>query len=189
MSFGCLSWGYFCFFWTAPDCWDAHDIALEMSDTPNILTDGSGEDFSSTGGFEVAGAVVYIPAAELAFEGSVWGAVLFCLSLGHCRLFSVLNFWGAVLALQSHWPCHLGIDNLNVAWSIGRLLDHGCLVKPLPLVRDGDLFALAQYMRPGGGIRLGSPRSKGMLQMLTLSTAVFRWKTSWAMRRLMLLLV
>ena len=55
-------------------------------------------------GLEVAGAGVYIPASEVAFEDSVWGtteeflvmhvwndAVLSCLFLGSCRLFSVLN--------------------------------------------------------------------------------------------------
>ena len=36
------------------------------------MTDGSREDFSSIGGFEVAGAGVYLPASELAFENSVW---------------------------------------------------------------------------------------------------------------------
>ena len=56
------------------------------------------------------------------------------------------EFWGAILALQAYWPCHSGIDNLNVARSIGRLLDHDSLVKPLPLVTDGDLIALARYM-------------------------------------------
>ena len=24
------------------------------------------------------------------------------------------EFWGAILAMQAYWPCHLGIDNLNV---------------------------------------------------------------------------
>ena len=45
-------------------------------------------------------------------------------------------------------PRHSGIDNLNVARSIGRLLDFDCLTKPLPLplVKDGDLIALVQYM-------------------------------------------
>ena len=57
---------------TPPEYWDAGDIALEMSEHPNIWTDGSREDFSSVGGFEVAGAGVYLPASELAFEGSVW---------------------------------------------------------------------------------------------------------------------
>ena len=56
------------------------------------------------------------------------------------------EFWGAIVALQAYWPCHLGIDDLNVARSKSRLLDHDCLVKPLPLVKDGDSVALVQYM-------------------------------------------
>ena len=56
------------------------------------------------------------------------------------------EFWGAIIALQAYWPCHLGIDNLNVARTIGRLLDKDCLAKPLPLVKDCDLVALVQYM-------------------------------------------
>ena len=60
-----------------------------------------------------------------------------------CSLFNVLKFWGAIVALQAYWPCHLGIDNLNVVRSIGRLLDFGCLAKPLPLVKDGDLISLS----------------------------------------------
>ena len=72
MPFGSLSWNS-SVFWTPPDYWDADDIALETSDTPNIWTGGSREDFSSTGGFEVAGAGVHVLAPELAFEGSVWG--------------------------------------------------------------------------------------------------------------------
>ena len=38
------------------------------------------------------------------------------------------------------------MTNLNVARSIGRLLDFDCLTEPLPLVKDGDLIALVQYM-------------------------------------------
>ena len=56
------------------------------------------------------------------------------------------EFWGAITAMQAYWPRHSGIDNLNVARSIGRLLDRDSLVKPLPLVKDGDLIALARYM-------------------------------------------
>ena len=54
--------------WTPPEYWDADDIALEMSEHPSIGTDGSREDFSSVGGFEVAGAGVYLLASELAFD-------------------------------------------------------------------------------------------------------------------------
>ena len=57
------------------------------------------------------------------------------------------EFWGAIVALLAYWPCHLGIDNRNVARSIGCLLDSDCLSKPLPLVKYGDLMiALARYM-------------------------------------------
>ena len=56
------------------------------------------------------------------------------------------EFWGALLAMQAYWPCHLGVDNLNVVRSIGRLLDAGCLARSLPLVKDGDLVALVQCM-------------------------------------------
>ena len=56
------------------------------------------------------------------------------------------EFWGAIIAMQAYWPCHSGIDSLNVARSIGRLLHHGSLVKPLPLVKNDDLIALAGCM-------------------------------------------
>ena len=47
--------------------------------------------------------------------------------------------------------CHLGFDNLNVARTVGRLLDKDCLAEPLPLVKDGDLIVVVQYMiRPRG---------------------------------------
>ena len=59
--------------WTPPDFWDADDIALEMSEHPDVWTDGSREDFSSVGGFEVAGAGVYLLASGVAFDSSIWG--------------------------------------------------------------------------------------------------------------------
>ena len=57
--------------WTPPEYWDADDVALEMTDHPNIWT-GSREDFSSLGGFEVAGAGVHLPASVVAFDSFVW---------------------------------------------------------------------------------------------------------------------
>ena len=129
-----------------------------MSDHPDVWTDGSREDFSSIGGFEVAGAGVYLPASELAFDGLIWRTAegYGDARLERCRAFVPVpgvmqtvqraEFWGAIVALQAYWPSHLGFDNLNVARSIGRLLDHDSLVKPQPLVKDGDLVALARYM-------------------------------------------
>ena len=119
--------------WTPPDNWDADDIALEMSEYPNAWTDGSREDFSS--------------ASELAFENSMCGTVeeygdarqercrAFLPVPGVMQTVQRAEFWGAIVAMQAYWPCHLGIDNLNVARSI-RLLDHGSLGKPLPLVKN-----------------------------------------------------
>ena len=40
----------------------------------------------------------------------------------------------------------LGIENLNVARTIGRLLDRGNLAEFSPLAKDGDLVALAHHM-------------------------------------------
>ena len=147
--------------WTPPEYWDA-DIALEMSEHPNFGLMVA-ERISLVGGFAVAGAGVHLPASELAFDGSVWGTAeeyvdarlercraFFCQFLVSCRLLNELNFGGAIVALQAYWPCHLGIDNLNVSRTVGRLLDKDCLVKPLPLV-DGDLVALVQYMIRTGG--------------------------------------
>ena len=144
--------------WTPPEYWHADDIVLEMSDHPDVWTDGRREDFSSIGGFEVAGAGVYLPAAEVAFESSVWGVAeeygdarlercpVFMPVPGVMQTVQGAEFWGAIVAMQAYWPCHLGIDNLDVARTVGRLLDRDCLVKPLPLINDGDLVALVQYM-------------------------------------------
>ena len=128
--------------WTPPEYWDADDIASEVPEYPNIWTDGSREDFSSNGGFEVAGAGVYLPASELASEGSIWRTAeeYGDARLERCRAFlpvpGVLQtvqraeFGSAILALQAYWPCHLGIDKINVVRSVSRLLDHDSLIKP-----------------------------------------------------------
>ena len=61
------------------------------------------------------------------------------------------EFWGAIVAMQACWPCHLGIDNRHVGRTVGRLLDRDCLDKLLPLVKGGALVALVQYMIRTGG--------------------------------------
>ena len=65
-------------YWTPPEYWDVDDIALEMVDHPNIWTDGSREDFSAVGGFEVAGAwglrsCSRAPGALPCFSAGSWG--------------------------------------------------------------------------------------------------------------------
>ena len=99
----------------------------------------------------------------LPFESSVWGVAekYADARLERCRAFlpvpGVLQtvqragFWGVILALHAYWPCHLVIDNLNVARTIGRLLGRDCLAKPLPLVEDGNLVALARCVTRAHG--------------------------------------
>ena len=177
----CFSGGLCASCWTPPDYWDGDDIALEMSEVPNIWTDGSREDFSSIGCFEVAGAGVFLPASELAFEVSVWRTAeeYGDARLERCRAFMPVpgvmqtvqraEFWGAILAMQAYWPCHLG---------------HDCLVEPLPLVKDGDSVAIVQYM-----IRTrGRETVRGMLRMLMFSKIRFGWWINRRMLRLILLL-
>ena len=99
----------------------ADDIALEISDHPDIWTDGSREDFSSVGGFEVAGAGVYLLAPEVALEFSIWRTAQEYgdARLERCRAFLPVpgvmqtvqraEFWGAIVAMQAYWLCHLGM--------------------------------------------------------------------------------
>ena len=161
---------------TPPDYWDADDIALEIPEHPNIWTDGTREDFSSLGGLKLLVLVftslllrlLLITQFGERLKSMVmlgW-SVAVLLSLGVLQTVQRAEFWGAIVALQAYWPCRLGIDNLNVVRSIGRLLDANCLSKPLPLVKDGDLVALVQYMiRTRGRERFGSRRSRVMLRM------------------------
>ena len=46
--------------------------------------------------------------------------MLSCLSLGNCKKSSVLIFGGAIIALQSNWPCHSGIDNEMLLGPLAR---------------------------------------------------------------------
>ena len=82
--------------------------------------------------------------------------MLFCLFLVSCKQFSVLNSGVLLLLCRRTGLVIQVIDNFHVARTIGRLLDKDCLVKPLSLVKDGDLVALAQYMIRTRGPRDGS---------------------------------
>ena len=115
---------------------------MEIPDHPNIWTDGSREDFSSIGGFEVAGAGVCLPAAEVAFDHSVWGTVeeYGDARLERCRAFlpvpGVLQtvqraeYWGAIVALQAY--C-LVILVLIISMSFVALVDYLMLIAWLNL--------------------------------------------------------
>ena len=95
-------------FWTLPDYWGADDLAPEMPDAPNIWTDGSGEDFALMGGFEVAGAGVYLPAHDLAFDGAGWEVAeeYGDARLERCRAFMPVPRTFAVCAACFVLGCH-----------------------------------------------------------------------------------
>ena len=109
---------------------------MENAEHPNVWTDGSREDFSSIGGFEVAG--VYLPASELAFEGLVWGMAEEHgdARLERCRAFLPVpgvmqtvqraEFWGAIIAMQRR----TGL----VIWLLTTLMLLGLLVVCLIMV-------------------------------------------------------
>ena len=74
---------------------------------------------------------------NLAFDGLIWGTAeeYGDARLERCRAFLPVpgvmqtvqraEFWGVIIALQAYWPCHLGIDNRNVArsyWSFALIL-------------------------------------------------------------------
>ena len=142
-------------FWTPPEFWDVEDLATEVGDHRCVWTDGSREAYPIAG-FLVAGAGVYLPAPELAMQGATWEVAeeYGDARLESCRAFMPVpgplqtvqraEFWCTTVALQAYGLGHLGVDNLNAVQSITRLLDHGSLSKPLPLVQDGDLISIAR---------------------------------------------
>ena len=155
-------------FWTPPDCWDAEDIALEMSDTPNIWTDGGREDFP---------LLVVLKWLALVFMLLLLSLLLRVLfgevteeygdaRLERCRAFMLVpgpiqtvqrsEFWVPSLLCS---PAGLVTQVLITSMLPGQLAG---LVKPLPLVKDGDLVALAQYMiQARGRNTVGVTKVKG----------------------------
>ena len=144
--------------WAPPDCWDADDVALEMSDHPNIWTEGRTSLLSV--GLKWLALVFTCLLLRSAFESAVWGVAeeFGDALLERCRAFVPVPGVSAKLSsvLSSGvplLPCRLTglaiwvlINNLNVARAFGRMLDKDCLAEPLPLVKDWDLVALAQTM-------------------------------------------
>ena len=74
------------------------------------------------------------------------------------------ELWCVILALHSSDVVHLGVDNLNVARQVGRLLDGNRGSCPVELLNDGDLILLIDRMlaQRGRG-RCVFPRSRGRL--------------------------
>ena len=96
-------------------------LPWKMSNYPNIWTGGSREDFSSIGGFEVAGAGVYLPDSELAFDGFIWGTAeeYGDARLERCRAF--MSVPGVMQTVQRAeflecYCCHAGLLALSCGY-------------------------------------------------------------------------
>ena len=101
--------------WTPAEYCD--DTALEMSGYPNVWTDGSREDFSSVGGFEVAGAVPFFGSAR--FTAQYVRSVGQDVSPGKCVLLSIsksvrktMKLWG-ISGDGGFWKVYLDVRDLG----------------------------------------------------------------------------
>ena len=130
-------------FWTAPDFWDADDLALGWKIT-RVLSDGCREDYPA-GGFEAAGAGVRLRR----LFGMLFGrrlrsmvmlgwsvALLLCRFAVHSRrLSSALSFW------VRFWHCRpfgLVIWVLTILMLLGPLVGCWIIVAfPLPTSVEG----------------------------------------------------
>ena len=91
------------------------------------------------GGTGVRGILMILVLLLLVCPRHVWVSAL-CLTVQRAE------FWGVVLAMQATNAVHLGVDNLNVVWHVGRLLDGVSTVCPFELVDDGDLIILIRKL-------------------------------------------
>ena len=80
----------------------------------------------------------------IVFEGEVQSCTGFC--SGPLQSVQRTEMWGVILALQSFFAVHVGVDNLGVVRQVGRLLDDCSFATPLELVTDGDLLILIRRM-------------------------------------------
>ena len=105
----------------------------------------------------------------LVVSGVIWIYFLPCLNGGGgggckaCRLYCSVHgpiqsvqraeLWGALVALQGCLRMHLGVDNLNVVNHLAGIIAGRRAGRPFPLVNNGDLLALAQWLLRWRGFR------------------------------------
>ena len=82
-------------------------------------------------------------AQELWSLGRRWySGVLFHVVPGPLQTVQGTEMWGVILALQARTSVHIGGDNLNVVRRVGKILDGLDEHRPLPLIKDADVFVL-----------------------------------------------
>ena len=145
--------------WVPPDCF-ADDVASSnVSDHPDVWTDGSfvRDELSGVG---VRGCGVYSSRSGAGWFHRRWGHLELLppgdLGVERCVLFDSIRgpvqsvqraeLWGVILALQCSSAVHLGVDNLNVVRHVSRLLEGRISGKPFELTFDGDLLIIIERM-------------------------------------------
>ena len=71
---------------------------------------------------------------------------LYCSVPGPLQSVQRAELWGVLVALQGCLRLHVGVDNLNVVNHLSGLVAGRRAGRPFPLVNDGDLLALTQWL-------------------------------------------
>ena len=87
---------------------------------------------------------------EMVGHGDIWTISGLVLEIGASIVVIFVQFlaeqWGVILALQALDTVHVGVDNLDVVWQAGRIVDDVDPAGPFELDHDGDLLALVREM-------------------------------------------
>ena len=145
--------------WVPPDCFADNVASSNVSDHPDVWTDGSfvRDELSGIG---VGGCGVYSSRSGAGWFHRRWGHLELLppgdLGVERCVLFDSIRgplqsvqraeLWGVILAVQSSSAVHLGVDNLNVVRHVSRLLEGRISGKPFELTFDGDLLIIIERM-------------------------------------------
>ena len=151
--------------WVPPDRFVEDVVSSDVSDHPDVWTDGSfvRDELSGVG---AGGCGVYSSRSGAGWFHRRWGHLELLppgdLGVERCVLFDSIRgplqsvqraeLWGIIVALQCSSAVDLGVDNLNVVRHVGCLLDGRPGSIPFQLLKDGDLLLLIDRM-----LRLRAP--------------------------------
>ena len=145
--------------WVPPDHFVDSVVSSNVSDHPDVWTDGSFvlDELSGVG---VGRCGVYSLRSGAGWFGRRWGHLELLppgdLGVERCVLFDSIRgplqsvqraeLWGVILALQCSSAIHLGVDNLNVVRHVSRILEGRIPCRPFELTFDGDLLTIIERM-------------------------------------------